>query len=276
MKVYLKTKDYFNTQENFELLHDPKLDMLVTYPKPKDLDKYYDSDSYISHTDKKKTIIDKSYQIVKNYNLYRKYKLLDSFQTKNKSLLDIGAGTGSFLEKGIQNNWKVTGVEPNDNARKIAMTKGIQLEKNLKNIPSQKFDVITMWHVLEHLPNLDKQIKEILSKLKKEGYLVIAVPNYKSYDAKKYKKYWAAYDTPRHLWHFSRNSISKLFEMFNVKLVRTKPLYFDSLYVSLLSEKYKTGKLNYITALTTGILSNIKAIRTKEYSSLIYILKKQD
>ncbi len=276
MKVYLQTKDYFHTQETFELLYDSELDMLVTHPKPENLSKYYDSKSYISHTDRKETLIDKIYQLIKKYSLKKKYKLIDTFKTEVKTILDIGAGTGDFLKKGIEENWKISGVEPNEIARDIAKEKGVDLEKDLEHLPEQKYDVITLWHVLEHLPNLENQIKKIITKLKPNGYLFVAVPNYKSYDAQKYKHHWAAYDTPRHLWHFSQNSISKLFNNYKLKVVNTKPMYFDSFYVSLLSEKYKTGRPNYFRAFWNGLISNIKAIRTKEYSSIIYILKKEN
>ena len=276
MKVYLQTKDYFHTQETFELLYDSELDMLVTHPKPENLNNYYDSKSYISHTDRKETLIDKIYQLIKKYSLKKKYKLIDTFKTEEKTILDIGAGTGDFLKKGIEENWKISGVEPNAIARDMAKEKGIDLEKDLEHLPEQKYDVITLWHVLEHLPNLENQIKKIITKLKPNGYLFVAVPNYKSYDAQKYKHHWAAYDTPRHLWHFSQNSISKLFNNYKLKVVNTKPMYFDSFYVSLLSEKYKTGRPNYFRAFWNGLISNIKAIRTKEYSSIIYILKKEN
>ncbi|MDC6387841.1 class I SAM-dependent methyltransferase [Maribacter sp. PR1] len=276
MKVYLQTKDYFHTQETFELLYDSELDMLVTHPKPENLNNYYDSKSYISHTDRKETLIDKIYQLIKKYSLKKKYKLIDTFKTEEKTILDIGAGTGDFLKKGIEENWNISGVEPNAIARDIAKEKGIDLEKDLEHLPEQKYDVITLWHVLEHLPNLENQIKKIITKLKPNGYLFVAVPNYKSYDAQKYKHHWAAYDTPRHLWHFSQNSISKLFNNYKLKVVNTKPMYFDSFYVSLLSEKYKTGRPNYFRAFWNGLISNIKAIRTKEYSSIIYILKKEN
>ena len=136
-----------------------------------------------------------------------------------------------------------------------------------------KFDVITMWHVLEHVPNLEKYISQLKQLLKPNGRLVIAVPNYKSFDAKYYKEFWAAYDVPRHLWHFSQKAIKDLFEKENMIVEKTIPMKLDSFYVSLLSEKYKNGKSNPVKAFHVGLLSNIKAKRTKEYSSLIYILK---
>lgn len=274
MKVYLETKDYFNTQESFTLLYDEKLDMLITSPEPSNLEKYYETNSYISHTDQSNSLIDKIYQKVKNHSLKRKLDLINSLNTNNKKLLDIGAGTGDFLKKISNTQWTIKGVEPNSNARTIATKKGLNLSQKLSEIIDTDFDIITLWHVLEHLPNLDEQIKDITKKLDAKGYLIVAVPNYKSYDAKKYKGYWAAYDTPRHLWHFSRKTINALFSKHGLKVIKTKPMHFDSFYVSLLSEKYKHGKNRYLSGFLTGLLSNLIGFFTKEYSSLIYILQK--
>ncbi len=274
MNSYLKTKDFFHTQEEFELLYDPKLNMLVTHPQPSDLSEYYKSGGYISHSDSKKSLLDKVYQFVKKYNLRHKVKLIDSFNAPGKKLLDIGAGTGDFLLTAKHRDWLTEGVEPNILARTKAIEKGIKLRDKIEDLREDKFDVITLWHVLEHLPNLQNQITSITSLLNKQGFLIVAVPNFKSYDAKKYKNFWAAFDVPRHLWHFSRTSIPLLFKEHDLKLVSTKPMLFDSYYVSLLSEKYKTGKTQYLNAALTGFVSNLKACSTKEYSSLIYILTK--
>jgi 2-polyprenyl-3-methyl-5-hydroxy-6-metoxy-1,4-benzoquinol methylase len=275
MKSYLKTKDYSISQEAFELLYDEDLDMLVTSPQPENLEKYYESEVYISHTDSKKTLVDKLYQIVKSYSLKKKVSLLNSFATSEKTLLDIGAGTGDFLAAAKKQNWKTAGVEPNAYARKKANEKGVNLHSELKEFSENKFDVITLWHVLEHLPDLESQIKTIVSLLAENGTLVIAVPNFKSYDANHYGKFWAAFDVPRHLWHFSKKSIEKLFAKHKMELVKIKPMVFDSFYVSLLSEKYKSGKQNFIRAFWTGLKSNSKGNSSKEYSSHIYILKNQ-
>lgn len=275
MKSYLKTKDYSISQEEFELLLNDELDMLVTSPQPENLEKYYESEVYISHTDSKKTLVDKLYQIVKNYSLKKKVSLLNTFNSSERKLLDIGAGTGDFLATAEKHNWKITGVEPNASARNKAKEKGVVLFSDLKEVSNNKFDVVTLWHVLEHLPDLDNQIETIDSLLAENGTLVIAVPNFKSYDAKHYGNFWAAFDVPRHLWHFSRNSIERIFTKHKMQLVKTKPMLFDSFYVSLLSEKYKSGKQNFIKAFWTGLKSNIKGNRSREYSSHIYILKKQ-
>ncbi|NDV42124.1 class I SAM-dependent methyltransferase [Flagellimonas sediminis] len=275
MKLFLKTKDFSVSGETFELFKDENLDMLVTRPQPENLFKYYESEDYISHTDAKKSLMDKMYQVVKRKNLKNKIQLIENQLNKPKSLLDIGAGTGDFLLFAKSRGFEVLGVEPNEKARQLSSQKGIPLSERLEEVADQRYDAITLWHVLEHLPNLDDQIKTIASLLKDDGVLVIAVPNFKSYDASHYGKYWAAYDVPRHLWHFSKTSITKLFDAHGLEVIAIKPMWFDSFYVSLLSEKYKGNKLYWLSAFFVGLASNINALFTKECSSLVYLLKKK-
>ncbi len=273
MKFYLKTKDHSVSKENFELHLDEDLDMLVTQPQPENLNPYYDSEAYISHTDASESFVDKIYQGVKKINLKNKLKIVQK-HSSGKKLLDVGAGTGDFLVVAKENGWSVHGVEPNSKANAKASEKGLELKTTLEDFANQKFDVITLWHVLEHLPNLTDQVTRLSNLLSEDGIIIIAVPNFKSFDALHYKNFWAAFDVPRHLWHFSKTAISKLFQKEDMQLLKTYPMVFDAFYVSLLSEKYKTGKQNYFLAFCIGFRSNIKAWRTKEYSSLIYVLKK--
>nr|WP_297784317.1 class I SAM-dependent methyltransferase [uncultured Allomuricauda sp.] len=273
MKLFLKTKDFSVSGEQFELLWDEELDMLLTKPQPQNLAPYYESEDYISHTDSKTSFTDRLYQLVKAKNLKKKIQLVENQVINAKTLLDVGAGTGDFLITAQNSGFTVKGVEPNGKARKLAEQKGIHLLSSLKEISGQKFQAITLWHVLEHLPNLDEQIKNVVDLLEEGGVLVIAVPNFKSHDAKHYKSHWAAFDVPRHLWHFSKTSISKLFAPHQMEVTKIKPMWFDAFYVSMLSEKYKGNKFYLISAFFVGLWSNIKAIFTKEHSSLIYILK---
>ncbi|NJB71480.1 2-polyprenyl-3-methyl-5-hydroxy-6-metoxy-1,4-benzoquinol methylase [Saonia flava] len=274
MKLYLKTKDYSVSGEKFQLLHNLELDMLVTDPQPENLEKFYQSEDYISHTDSQETFLDKIYQNVKKHSLKKKLKLIGGQTKENKTLLDVGSGTGDFLLVAKNSGWKIDGVEPNEKARKRSKEKGVETFSNLNELSSNKYAVITLWHVLEHLPNLERQITKISSLLEENGTLIVAVPNYKSFDALYYKNFWAAFDVPRHLWHFSKESVKALFQKENMIVTKIRPMVFDSYYVSLLSEKYKTGKQNFIKACFIGLVSNLKAWRTKEYSSLIYIIKK--
>lgn len=274
MRKNITIKDHSISQEEFQLVYDNQLEYYITQPVPDNLSKYYESESYISHTDANNSFQDKIYQFVKGINLNSKIKLISKYNTQDKTLLDIGAGTGDFLKEANKAGWRISGIEPNPKARELAAKKGIQLKPSLENLTQEKYDVITLWHVLEHLPNLPQQIQNISALLKSGGKLIIAVPNFKSFDAQHYGAFWAAYDVPRHLYHFSQNSINRLFSKYDYSLIATKPMFFDAYYVSLLSEKYKTGKSNYFRAFLMGSLSNLKAMGTKEHSSVIYILKK--
>ena len=274
-KHFLKVKDHSVSKELFDLYHDEALDMLITLPQPslENLGKYYESTDYISHTDGNRSLFEKAYQFVKTIALKNKLGLINELQANKGQILDIGAGTGDFLSVAKRNGWQAVGVEPSDKAKAIAKTKGISFVENTAELENHSFDLISMWHVLEHVPNLENQIKELKRLLKPNGTLIIAVPNFKSFDAKHYGEFWAAYDVPIHFWHFSKTAIKMLFEKEGMKLVKVLPMKFDSFYVSLLSEKYKFGKMNFIKAFFVGCLSNWKARHNFEYSSHIYIIK---
>lgn len=276
--LFIKVKDHSVSKENFELLLDEELQLLKTTPQPspEKLPSYYESDDYISHTDGKRSFFEKVYHIIKRKAIRDKVKLITSFQSDKGSLLDIGAGTGDFLLEAKNQGWKTIGIEPSEKAKNSAIAKGICFAENLEQLENHSFDVITMWHVLEHVPDLENQIATLKRLVKPNGTIIIAVPNYKSYDAKYYGSFWAAYDVPRHLWHFSKVAIEKLFARQNIRLVKIKPMLFDSFYVSLLSEKYKNGKMNFIKGFWVGLRSNLDAKRNFEYSSHIYILKNEE
>ena len=273
-KLFMQVKDFSVSQENFDLLHNEELDMLVTSPQPnlEKLPSYYESDDYISHTDGKRSLFEKMYHIVKIIALQNKLKLINS-QSLKGNLLDIGAGTGDFLVVAKNNGWKIKGIEPGEKPKAIAVNKGVSFANDLSELENNSFDIITMWHVLEHVPNLEFQIKELKRLLKPNGTILIAVPNFNSFDANYYGKFWAAFDVPRHLWHFSKTAIDKLFLKENLQLIQVMPMKYDSFYVSLLSEKYKNGKMNFLKAFWIGFKSNRYGIRNNEYSSHIYVIK---
>ena len=272
-KTDLKIKDYAFSQEEFNLIYEKDLDKYTTYPIPENLDHYYKTDAYISHTDSKSGLVDRIYQLVKSYMLKKKLSLIEKYVSKN-TLLDIGAGTGDFLKAAEERKWKIAGVEPSSIARANAAKKGLRLYESQEDLETKKFAAITMWHVLEHVPDVERQIKWLQQHLDQNGIAVVAVPNFNSFDAKHYKQFWAAWDVPRHLHHFSAKSIKSLFETQGFKLIEQKPLIFDSFYVSLLSEKYKKRRFKFLSAFGVGLLSNLKAIHTGEYSSLIYVFKR--
>ena len=273
MEHYLKTKDFLVSGEEFTLLLDRERSLLKTDPVPDDLEPYYQSEEYLSHTDAKKGLMARLYQWIKQYNNRRKIRLLDQYALEQKTLLDIGAGTGDFLLAAKSSGYNVAGVEPNPNARENAKAKGLQLLKtpNLE----QSFELITLWHVFEHMPDPGTEIERFKSLLAPNGTIFIALPNFKSYDANYYKKYWAAYDTPRHVWHFSIKAMHQLFEKHDMMITDIRPMPFDAFYISLLSEKYKGNKNHLLKAFYIGMLSNWKAKRSGEYSSLLYVIKKK-
>lgn len=292
LQHYISLKDYSLTQEKFDLYHHQELDMLLTVPKPsnEELGRYYENTNYLPHTDTRKTLFDKLYQYVKKNATANKVNLLNSLRTETKTVLDIGTGTGDFLWACQKDGWEVTGIEPNQNARKLAQEKlhkvlnnnAINLiYDNLKNLQetkaenSLKFDVISLWHVLEHVPDVENYIKQLRLLLKPNGTLIVAVPNFKSYDALYYGKYWAAFDVPRHLSHFSKKAIAKLFGNEKMEVYKIFPMKMDSFYVSLLSEQYKRGKMNFFKGFLIGLQSNIKAMISDEYSSHIYLIRHQ-
>lgn len=272
----LKLKDYFLTQEDFVLKENSEFGFLETHPQPlENLDNYYESEYYISHSDSNKSASDKIYQFIKAINIRHKFSMLKNPKQGTK-ILDYGCGAGDFLAYAKTKKLQVLGVEPNEIARKIAQEKvgkNSVLNSELKEI-STTFEIITLWHVLEHIPNLYEFIQQLNSHLNPNGKIFIAVPNYKSYDAKFYKNYWAAYDVPRHLWHFSPESMDLLFNSFGMKIEKRHALWFDSYYVSMLSEKYKKTSFGFLRAFVIAFLSNFNGILTGNYSSIVYQIAK--
>ena len=279
----LSVKDYSVTGEIFEVWHceDCTLRFTQNTPDAANILRYYQSANYISHTDTDKGLINRLYHLVRNYTLTVKRKLLLNVIGKgNRSLLDIGAGTGAFLHIMQQAGWEVTGLEPDLTARQNAKNKyGLILQPtdNLNSIEAEGFDAITLWHVLEHVHDFHGYLSKFHKILKPSGSLIIALPNYLSFDAKEYKEYWAAYDVPRHLYHFSPKSMEQLANTYGFVLQETKPMWFDSFYVSMLSEQYKNEGGNLIGAVWNGLLSNLKCLgNAKKSSSVIYIFSKNN
>ena len=278
----LSVKDYTVSNEFFKVLECKDCSVRFTQgiANEEHIGRYYQSENYISHSDTNKGIINKLYHYVRNITLKNKYKTVCT-QTKKTvgNLLDIGAGTGAFAFFMQTAKWNVTGLEPDVTARNVAYNKFkliLQSPEELFNLPENNFDAITMWHVLEHVHNLDGYLKAFGKLLKSEGKLFIAVPNYMSYDAGHYKEYWAAYDVPRHLYHFSPKSIELLAANYGMTVTAIKPMWYDSFYISMISEQYKNGKGNLVKACIVGLISNIKTfIHTDKCSSLIYIISKK-
>lgn len=277
----LEAEDYTVSHQNFEIWECGNCLLRFTQhiPSAKDIDAYYQSDAYVSHTDTKEGIINKLYHFVRRRTLRQKRKLVQIITGLQKAvLLDIGAGTGAFSQEMTSAGWQVTGIEPDEATRARALQlNGIALKPApaLFELPLQSFDAITMWHVLEHVHGLHDYIEQIGNLLKPGGRVCIAVPNYTSYDAGVYQQYWAAYDVPRHLYHFSPKSVDTLLALHGMRVIKIQPMWFDSFYISMLSEQYKNGRNNLIKAVWNGLLSNIRATGNHEKcSSVIYIIEK--
>jgi len=271
LNMDLKIKDFFFSKEEFEL-KEVKNGILETQNIPKDLDRYYNSENYISHTNSKKGIKEILYSIVQKQNLKYKLKLIQKYCT-GKSILDYGCGNGVFLDYMKNNNFKIQGFEPSE-AGKIETEKllGITLKKNIDDL--EKTDCITLWHVLEHIPNPEEILIKLSEKLNPNGKIIIAIPNYESYDAKYYKEFWAAFDVPRHLFHYSKRGALSFFNDY-FKIETTAPLLFDSYYISILSENYKGNSLALFKGFINGFKSNQNAKKDGNYSSVIYVLSKK-
>ena len=270
----MKIKDHFLTHEEFDLV-EVQPGVLKTSPTPPELSRYYESDDYISHHQEDKSFKTKIYRFFQKYNLKYKKSILDQYVTTGKNILDYGCGAGEFLNF-IQKDYSVKGFEPNKDARNAATKKvgNDKIVSDLNQIQNESLDAVTMWHVLEHIENQEEFLSEIYTKIKKGGKLIIAVPNYKSLDAEYYQEFWAAYDVPRHLYHFSKEGMKIIFENQNWTLKEIRPLLLDSYYISITSEKYMKNPLSWLKGPIIGALSNIKASKTGDYSSLIYIIEK--
>lgn len=272
-KHYLSLQDYFLTQEKFDLHRDETTGLIKTIPQPDDLGKYYESEDYLSHDDTATGLFATLYKISKKWNLASKVDLVKNWVAQGK-VLDIGAGVGDLVKELEKSNFTATGFEPSSKARSVASGKGVNLSPSLDNFEPNSFDLITMYHVLEHVPDLNLQKQQIIKLLKPQGIFIVALPNYESFDARYYGKLWAAYDVPRHLFHFNKTAVSTLFED-SFEIVAMKPLWLDSFYVSILSERYKKSSLPFVRGLIIGFVSNMMALFTKEPSSITYVLKKR-
>lgn len=272
---YAHIKDFFLTQEVFKVDQCNVCGLLLTNPFPEnsEISKYYDSTEYFSHPDKKKSIIGWVYEWVKKRNIRYKFKLATSGILAG-NVLDIGCGSGDFLFYAKSKFWNVSGIEPNDKARAFSQKKTESLiyhPEKINSIADSSFDVITMWHVLEHVEELNEQCKQIKRLIKPGGRIVIALPNIGSEDAKRYGNYWAGFDVPRHLYHFGFDQIRMLMNNHGFGFLKREPLHWDAYYVSMLSEKYRYKRINPFRFVINGWISNIKARKSREFSSNVYI-----
>ncbi len=275
------TKDYTVTGEEFQIVTCRQCTLGITTPRPADnqLPNYYESQDYISHTNKASSLIDHLYLLARKITLRQKTQLLKTY-APGSTILDYGCGTGNFLAYLNRQGFNTAGVEPSPAARKIAndLLPNSAVTQSLSEIPGN-FDAITLWHVLEHVSTLDETLQELKQKLNSNGRIIIAVPTLNSWESDIYGTHWAAYDTPRHLWHFNRKSMQTLLNRNGLKLAAIKPMKLDSFYISLLSEKYRNNQsltiTSYLRAFINGLRSNLKAASSGDYSSLIYLAENE-
>jgi 2-polyprenyl-3-methyl-5-hydroxy-6-metoxy-1,4-benzoquinol methylase len=278
-QLHLKLKDYFLSQEEFEIFECPQCGLLYTVPRPspQQIGKYYKSDEYYSHQQNQKGFIPRIYEKVKTINLKNKVSMAIGGLPHGK-LLDIGCGVGDFLVQVRKQGWEIAGIEPSDDAKLIAKDRlGFTPLAPAESItfPDHFFDVITLWHVLEHIDDLKFQTSEIYRLLKPGGRLIIALPNYQSFDCQYYKDKWAAWDVPRHLNHFSPDTLRAIITSLDFKVIDTQKLIWDAYYISYMSERFNGHSLPLVRGAWVGLRSNCKAHRNGMYSSLVYRFQKQ-
>ena len=269
-----EVSDFMVSGEQFSLVWEPRLKAFKTQPVPRDPLPYYDHPDYLSHNEAAHGLFAWAYRIVQKWNTQAKLKWLAQADSPGRRLLDYGCGVGVFGTEAQNKGWDVDGLEVNSGARQVAREKGLLVFKNQSELASNTYDAITLWHVLEHLESPERMSRWFSKRLSKRGVLVVAVPNYCSWDAKYYQEYWAAYDVPRHLWHFSKESIEAIFHQ-EFELMYTRPMWFDAIYVSLLSERNRKQKSNALRGLLVGLWSNVAALFLKEPSSRVYVLRKR-
>lgn len=281
IQPFLTVKDYLVSGETFAIwqCRDCSLRFTQDAPTENRIARYYKSDNYISHTNTSNGIINRLYLRIRKITLGIKSNTIKKYTgITSGNVLDVGAGTGAFLHYMQQQGWSAIGVEPDADARNVAQqTFNLRLHPTevLKTLPEHSFDAITLWHVLEHIHQLHDYMRILKSLLKPRGRLFIAVPNYQSPDARIYKTTWAAYDVPRHLYHFSPQAVSSLVQQHGLTVMAQKPMWFDAFYISLLSSKYKNGRTNWIGALTSGVRATGKTILNKNNSSsIIYVVQR--
>ncbi|WP_187263435.1 class I SAM-dependent methyltransferase [Pontibacter beigongshangensis] len=278
-KNFLVVTDNAVSKESFVIVECENCTFKFTNPRPSEesIGKYYESEEYISHSDIKTGIINRAYHVVRSITTRQKVDLINRYASAKGSILDYGCGTGVFLTACKKDGWEIRGVEPNEKARELASkSTATIIAPALSEIEGEKYEVITFWHVLEHIHQLNETMNQILSLLQEDGTLIIAVPNADSHDAQQYKENWAAYDVPRHLYHFTQKTMKRFLKKHRMVLEEVLPMKFDAYYVSMLSEKQKDGKTKMISSVLNGFKSNSYAEKNgNDYSSLIFVAKRK-
>ncbi len=282
-KPFITCTDFFVSGESFDIPECTGCHFKFTANAEDEdsIGRYYQTEAYISHSNTSKGVVNTLYHLVRNYMLGHKRRLVEKAIGSGKGhVLDIGTGTGFFLNEMKKHGWQVSGTEKSTDAREFTHKKFgliISPPDELFRFANESFDAITLWHVLEHIHKLNDNIEAFTRLLKPEGKLIIALPNPSSWDARHYKEFWAAWDVPRHLWHFGPEQMKQLGNKHGFKLTKMIPLPFDSFYVSLLSEKYKKSKPAFLKGVLFGKISWLNSlIHPTQCSSVIYIFSRQE
>jgi 2-polyprenyl-3-methyl-5-hydroxy-6-metoxy-1,4-benzoquinol methylase len=274
--LLFKAKDHLVSGEEFEIFWDDQKQFAATQIDALDcLERYYDSPDYISHQDQNQSLFERLYGLSRKIMLAYKYRLIKKVSPHFRHLLDMGCGTGVFLNHMKQNGHEVFGVENNSKARKICLQNKLKVVKKREEFSSQTFDVITLWHVLEHLPRPEAEFQQFYESLQTKGTLVIAVPNFESHDSHHYQHRWAALDVPRHLWHFTPEGLVRMAKENGFELIDIKPLWLDVFYICFLSEKLQRKAFAFLRGMIKAIGFTVIAFFTGRHSSLVFIFKKQ-
>ncbi|PDH47073.1 MAG: methyltransferase [Bacteroidetes bacterium MED-G13] len=269
-QVHIKTKDFLVSTEEFFIVKTPVSGLLKTLPSPSknNIQKYYNSDKYTSHYSEDITAFNYIYRMSRKLNFFFKRRHVNLHSCR--SLLDFGSGDGDFIHNISKSNVSVFGVEP------ILTTNKTNVYKKLSTLQKEglHFSTITAWHSLEHTQKINDTSQALVDLLEEKGRLIIAVPNYESYDALFYKSFWAGYDTPRHLWHLNQHAVVNLFTKRGLTFCYSSPMLLDAFYVSYLSELNKKSRLPILKAFFIALFSNVKAIFTNQYSSNLFVFEK--
>lgn len=280
---YLQVKDHTVSQADFTIVACGKCGFLYTNPRPPAdaIGAFYESSNYISHHDEAKDLMSTLYNKVRDFTTQQKLRLLERAVGQKGQLLDVGSGAGYFLAQAKAAGWEVAGTEPNAQARIVGRGRGGEdIYETIENsfFANKKYDAITMWHVLEHVHRLNETMAWLHAHLEVEGKLFIAVPNPESADAKAFKKDWAAYDVPRHLYHFTKKAMRQLAEKHGFEVQEVLPMWFDAYYVGMLSTRYAQGQTDMLKSVWQGSISNWQSWKDASgdpnTSSLIYVLGK--
>lgn len=269
-------KDHLVTQQEFQLHVTEPHHYLATYPIPDTsiLSEYYDHPDYHSHNEDQNNFTSRVFHGIKTINTKYKIHIVKNNVTERNSILDYGCGTGYFLQNIKKKFENIQGIEPNPQAKQLAQKRSIPVVSARENTNGTPYSCITLWHVLEHIPDLDTTLQWLHSHLTEQGTLFIAVPNHASYDACYYKTHWAGWDVPRHLWHFTKPTLTSLLEEHHFRVIKFLPLPFDAFYVSLLSERYQNNSHPMLQAILRGFISNAYSLTTRQPSSFIAVVKK--